>query len=185
VRKPDAEAFRVAARGLGLEPEACVFVDDLATNVEAAREVGMRAVLHQEPALTIEALEDLLRIPLGEAGATLDRMTDPDLTDPKAIDEHREQVQLLDVREPFEWEAGRIEGAVHIPLQELLDGRMEGLDRSRPVVIYCRTANRSEVAGLMLEARGFDVSVIEGGSEAWVAEGLPFTTPDGHPGRVA
>ena len=97
----------------------------------------------------------------------------------------RDEVQLLDVREPYEWNAGRIEGAVHIPLQEVLDGRTEGLDPDLPVVVYCRTANRSEVAKLMLEARGFDASVMEGGSEAWVAEGLPFTTPDGHPGRVA
>ena len=104
---------------------------------------------------------------------------------PRDAYDRQEEVQLLDVREPYEWKAGRIEGAVHIPLQQVLDGSTEGLDPDRPVVIYCRTANRSEVAGLMLEARGFDVSVIEGGSEAWVAEGLPFTTPDGHPGRVA
>jgi rhodanese-related sulfurtransferase len=104
---------------------------------------------------------------------------------PRVAYERRDNVQLLDVREPYEWNAGRIEGAVHIPLQEVLDGRTEGLDPDRPVVIYCRTANRSEVARLMLEARGFEASVMEGGSEAWVAQGLPFTTPDGQPGRVA
>lgn len=103
----------------------------------------------------------------------------------REVQERRGEVQLLDVREPFEWNAGRIEGAVHIPLQQLLDGRTEGLEPDTPVVIYCRTANRSEVAKLMLEARGFDASIMEGGSEAWVAEGLPFTTPDGQPGRVA
>lgn len=104
---------------------------------------------------------------------------------PREAFERREQLQLLDVREPFEWNAGRIEGAVHIPLQRVLEGRTEDLDPSQPVVVYCRTANRSEVAKLMLEARGFDASIMEGGSEAWVAEGLPFTTPDGQPGRVA
>jgi rhodanese-related sulfurtransferase len=104
---------------------------------------------------------------------------------PREAFERRQDVQFLDVREPFEWNAGRIEGAVHIPLQQVLEGRTDELDPSRPVVVYCRTANRSEVAKLLLEARGFDASVIEGGSEAWVAEGLPFTTPDGQPGRVA
>jgi rhodanese-related sulfurtransferase len=104
---------------------------------------------------------------------------------PREAFERRREVQLVDVREPFEWNAGRIEGAVHIPLQRVLDGTTEALDPGRPVVIYCRTANRSEVAKLMLEARGFDASIMEGGSEAWVAEGLPFTTPDGQPGRVA
>jgi rhodanese-related sulfurtransferase len=104
---------------------------------------------------------------------------------PRDAFERRDEVQLLDVREPYEWNAGRIEGAVHIPLQQVLEGRTEGLDPGRPEVIYCRTANRSEVAGLMLQARGFETSVVEGGSEAWVAEDLPFTTPDGQPGRVA
>ncbi len=97
----------------------------------------------------------------------------------------REEVQILDVREPFEWEAGRIEGAVHIPLNDLMAGRTEGLDPEKPVVAYCKTANRSEVARLMLRARGFDAATMEGGSEAWVAEGRPFTTPTGEPGRVA
>jgi rhodanese-related sulfurtransferase len=112
-------------------------------------------------------------------------MTDLDLTDPRTVNEHRDEVQLLDVREPFEWEAGRIEGALHIPLQHVLDGRTEGLDNDLPVVIYCRTANRSEVARLMLQARGFEAHVMAGGSEAWVDQGLPFTTPQGEPGRIA
>ena len=110
---------------------------------------------------------------------------DLDLTDPKVVHEHRDEVQLLDVREPFEWNEGRIEGAVHIPLNDLMAGSMEGLEPEKPVVIYCRTANRSEVARAMLEARGVQAHVMEGGSENWVAQGLPFTTPDGRPGRVA
>lgn len=112
-------------------------------------------------------------------------MSDLDLTDPKTVADRRGDVQLLDVREPYEWQAGRIEGAVHIPLQRLLDGEMEGLREGKPVVIYCRTANRSEVARAMLEARGYEAYVMAGGSENWVAQGLPFTTPDGRPGRVA
>jgi 3-mercaptopyruvate sulfurtransferase SseA len=62
---------------------------------------------------------------------------------------------------------------------------MEGLEAGRPVVIYGKTANRSEVARLMLQAWGYEAHVMEGDSEAWVAQGLPFTTPDGQPGRVA
>ena len=112
-------------------------------------------------------------------------MNETDLTDPKRIHQRLGEVQLLDVREPFEWNEGRIEGAVHIPLQRVLDGETAGLDPSKPVVVYCRTANRSELARLMLQTRGFDAHVMAGGSEAWVAEGLPFTTPDGRPGRVA
>lgn len=45
--KPRPEVFRLAADRLGLPPEACVFVDDWDKNVEAARAVGMQAVLHR------------------------------------------------------------------------------------------------------------------------------------------
>jgi HAD superfamily hydrolase (TIGR01509 family) len=47
VRKPDAEAYLGAARTLGVAPEECLFVDDRAVNVVAAREVGMDAILMQ------------------------------------------------------------------------------------------------------------------------------------------
>jgi rhodanese-related sulfurtransferase len=106
-------------------------------------------------------------------------------TPAREVFERREDVQLLDVREPDEWEAGRIEGAIHKPMNQVLAGDTEGLDADRPVVVYCRTANRSEVAALMLEARGFQTTVMEGGIEAWDAEGLPYSTPQGQPGRVA
>jgi epoxide hydrolase-like predicted phosphatase len=178
LRKPDPEIFRLTARGLGLAPEACVFVDDLRWNVEAAEAVGMHGVVHEDTAATLAELERLFGIPLryGAMGTYIPA---------REAYERRQELQLLDIREPYEWEAGRIEGAIHIPLNDVLNGRTEGLDSGQPVVVYCRTANRSEVAKLMLEARGFDASIMEGGSEAWVAEGLPFTTPDGKPGRVA
>jgi rhodanese-related sulfurtransferase len=107
-----------------------------------------------------------------------------EFTPAREVYDRRESVQFLDVREPYEWEAGRIEGAIHKPMTRVLGGDVEGLDPDRPVVVYCRTANRSEVAALMLEARGFRATVMEGGIEAWDAEGLPYTTPEGEPGRV-
>jgi FMN phosphatase YigB (HAD superfamily) len=45
--KPTAAIFRLAAERLGLPPEACVFVDDWDQNVDAARALGMTAVLHR------------------------------------------------------------------------------------------------------------------------------------------
>jgi rhodanese-related sulfurtransferase len=108
-----------------------------------------------------------------------------DLRDPRIVHQRQGDVQIVDVREAPEWEAGRIEGSVHIPLNELMAGRLENLDASRPVVAVCRSGNRSEVASLMLRARGFEAYNMEGGTEAWVAAGLPFTAPDGSPGRVA
>ena len=109
-----------------------------------------------------------------------------ELDDPTAVYERREDLQVLDVREPYEWEAGRIEGAVHIPLNDVLAGGEKGrLDPGRPVVVVCRSGNRSELATMMLRARGFGAHNLEGGMERWAAAGLPFTASDGGPGRVA
>jgi rhodanese-related sulfurtransferase len=109
-----------------------------------------------------------------------------DLEHSRGVYERRDDVQIVDVREPYEWEAGRIEGAVHVPLNDLMGGRgIEGLDPDVPVAVVCRSGNRSELASLMLRARGFDAHNMRDGMEGWATEGLPFTTPEGEPGRVA
>jgi rhodanese-related sulfurtransferase len=108
-----------------------------------------------------------------------------DLTHPKGVYEHLDQVQLVDCRERYEWVAGRIERAIHIPLNSILAGATQELDPSKPVVVVCRSGNRSELATLMLQARGFEAYNLEGGMEDWEREGLPFSTPEGAPGRVA
>ena len=108
-----------------------------------------------------------------------------DLTQPRGVFSRREDVQIVDVREPYEWEAGRIDGAEHVPLNQLMAGQSSELDPGRPVVAVCRSGNRSELATLMLRARGFDAYNMAGGMEAWAQEGLPFSTPEGRPGRVA
>ncbi len=98
--------------------------------------------------------------------------------------ERRDEVQFLDVREAEEWVAGRIEGALHVPLQQL-PLHEEELDRSRPIVTVCRMGSRSDYAARWLEARGFEAHNLDGGMEAWDAAGLPFSAPDGGPGMVA
>jgi putative hydrolase of the HAD superfamily len=65
LRKPEPEIYLLAARRLGIRPEDCVFVDDVQANVDGARAVGMTAVLHKHPDITIPKLEGLLEIPLG------------------------------------------------------------------------------------------------------------------------
>lgn len=105
---------------------------------------------------------------------------------PQEIHDRLGEYQLLDVREGFEWDAGHVEGALHLPLAEVMAGGERGrLDPSRPVAVICRVGNRSELATLMLRARGFDAENVEGGMEAWEAAGLPFSASDGQPGRVA
>ena len=104
--------------------------------------------------------------------------------DPTELARGGEDVQIVDVRYPNEWEAGRIEGAIHIPLDDL-DDRLEEIDRSRRVVTVCRSGNRSARAAESLAAEGFRGENLDGGMEAWAAAGLPIATPDGQPGTVA
>ncbi|MGH2556703.1 MAG: HAD family hydrolase [Actinomycetota bacterium] len=64
LRKPDPEIFQLAADRVGVPPTGCVFVDDIAANVEGARAIGMTGVLHRHPDITIPKLEELLQIKL-------------------------------------------------------------------------------------------------------------------------
>jgi putative hydrolase of the HAD superfamily len=67
LHKPQPEIFRLAAERLGVEPEACVFVDDLRENCAGAEAVGMTAVLHRDSGETIARVEELLGVALGAA----------------------------------------------------------------------------------------------------------------------
>ena len=64
MRKPQPEIYLLAARRLDVEPEGCVFVDDVPLNVEGARAVGMAGVLHKDAAITVPKLEELLGVSL-------------------------------------------------------------------------------------------------------------------------
>jgi len=105
--------------------------------------------------------------------------------DPKDLYEHRAEYQILDVREPYEWVAGHIEEAVHVPLAQVMgDAGLESITTDRPVAVVCRVGNRSELATLILRARGYDAHNLEGGMERWAAAGLPFVASDGGTARV-
>jgi rhodanese-related sulfurtransferase len=90
-------------------------------------------------------------------------------------------VQLVDVREPFEHEAGRIAGDLHIQL-ERLSAEAGSIDRERTVVFYCRSGSRSDLAAQAFAASGYSAHNLTGGLKAWVADGLPIEPADG---RVA
>jgi len=92
-----------------------------------------------------------------------------------------EGAQLVDVRADHEWEAGRVAGAVHLPLDELA-GRAQEIDRERPVVLYCRGGNRSTMATDALAEAGFDAAKLSEGIVGWAAAELPLE-PEG--ARVA
>ncbi len=84
---------------------------------------------------------------------------------------------VVDVREPVEWDAGHISGAVLIPLGEL-GSRVDELPRNRRMVMVCRTGSRSGYAADALHGAGYDVANLRGGLFAWTAGSLPLE-PDG------
>ena len=82
----------------------------------------------------------------------------------------REAIQLIDVREPFEFEIARIDGAKLIPLGQLAN-RLHELKRNGQTVVHCHTGMRSAQAVQMLRQSGFtNVYNLEGGIDAWANE---------------
>lgn len=74
---------------------------------------------------------------------------------------------LLDVRERWEWDTARIEGAQHIPMREV-PSRFEELERDRAVVAICHHGGRSLQVAMYLEKNGFTrVHNLQGGVDAW------------------
>lgn len=88
----------------------------------------------------------------------------------------RGDVQLVDVREPYEFEAGRIAGARHVQLERLAE-QAQTIDRERPVVFTCRVGGRSALATQAFAASGWDAYNLSGGIVSWAAAGLPI---EGH-----
>jgi rhodanese-related sulfurtransferase len=94
------------------------------------------------------------------------------------IDDGRE-IALVDVREPYEREAGHIEGSGHIELVEL-SARAAELEREEPIVFYCRVGNRSAMAAEAFRAAGYEAYSMRGGLVRWVDEGREISPKDGH-----
>jgi rhodanese-related sulfurtransferase len=105
-----------------------------------------------------------------------------DLSPARVAEMLRDGAQLIDVREPYEREAGRIpDDSAHIELDQLT-AQADSIDRERPVVFYCRTGSRSAMAAEAFAAAGYDAHNLDGGLKAWLADGLPIEPADG---RVA
>ncbi len=80
-------------------------------------------------------------------------------------------VTLINVRDPAEWQAGHIEGAIHLPLATLADHIAE-IPTGRPVAVHCQGGARSVTAASVLSAHGVrDVRNVAGGFAAWQGAG--------------
>jgi rhodanese-related sulfurtransferase len=90
-------------------------------------------------------------------------------------------VQVVDVREPHEREAGHLAESRHIELAKL-SGEAASIDRDRAVVFYCRVGARSTMAAEAFRTAGYEAYSLQGGLLRWEQEGRPLS-PEG--GTVA
>lgn len=97
-----------------------------------------------------------------------------------------EGYQVLDVREPAEFIAGTVDGALNIPrgiLEAAADRqypnrREELMDRNKKWLLLCASSGRSAMAAAVMQQMGFkNIKNINGGITAWKAAGLPLTIP--------
>lgn len=93
----------------------------------------------------------------------------------------RTGAMIVDVREPREYVAGHVPGAVHIPMGQL-PGRAAELDRGAPVYVVCASGNRSAAMTDFLRRAGYDAYSVAGGMGDWASSGRPVV--GGHSPRA-
>jgi len=95
----------------------------------------------------------------------------------------RDELFMLDVREPDEWGAGHVPGSVHIPMREL-GARQAELPKDRTILCVCRSGNRSGTVVRALVEAGYAAENLDGGLQSWEAYGLDLEDIDGDQGQV-
>jgi rhodanese-related sulfurtransferase len=90
-----------------------------------------------------------------------------------------ESAQVIDVREPYERDAGHIAATRHIELERLAS-EAETIDRERPVIFYCRAGSRSLMSAQAFRRAGYDARSMAGGLTLWAAEGRPLVPEGGY-----
>ena len=100
--------------------------------------------------------------------------------DPAEVNRRHEagEVELIDVREPYERDAGHIGGSRHVEMERLA-ANADSIPRDRPVVFYCRLGARSGMAANAFRRAGYDAYSMDGGITAWDERGLPLEPEDG------
>jgi rhodanese-related sulfurtransferase len=89
---------------------------------------------------------------------------------PRELQEGKDEYMILDVREADELEEGKIDGAVNIPLGQLIRKARHGdIDdlKKKKIITYCNSGYRGNIAADELNKQGFDTATIEGGYSAW------------------
>ncbi len=171
---PGAVSITILRAGFGTKlawlaaPEqAVVFVgrddDDGRRAIELAAAVGVmdRSAGYLRGGMTAWREEG------GEVQRT-ERITVPELH------ERAGEVQILDVRERSEWEAGHVPGSTHAPYHDL-DAIPDAIDPARPVAVMCASGQRAGVAASLLQRHGAEhvLHVVDGGVPTWKRHGWP------------
>jgi len=87
-------------------------------------------------------------------------------------------VDLIDVREPGEWDTGYIRGARLLPLDKLRADPDAALPRDRPLVFICAKGVRSMQAAKLAERLGYErIYQLSGGTKEWARAGMPLVLP--------
>ena len=102
----------------------------------------------------------------------------PEVTAEEAKQKIQSGAHVLDVRTEVEYAAGHIPGARHVPVSDL-QREAGGLSKDQPVILYCRSGNRSGPTADAFAASGWDAQSIEGGLLAWHEAGLELDPADG------
>ncbi|PPI11599.1 hypothetical protein C5D04_12860 [Rathayibacter sp. AY1D2] len=95
----------------------------------------------------------------------------------------RDEVWLLDVREPHEWAAGHAPAAHHIPMGEI-GARQDELPADTAILVVCHSGVRSAMVTQALEGAGYEVTNVDAGMTAWAAAGGDVVDGEGRPGRI-
>jgi rhodanese-related sulfurtransferase len=104
--------------------------------------------------------------------------TQTEITPQRAAELRDSGAFLVDVRRPYEWDAGRIAGARHLEMNDLANAA-ESIPRDRAVVFYCRSGSRSALAAAAFRQAGWEAYNLEGGLQEWVDRGQELEPPDG------
>jgi rhodanese-related sulfurtransferase len=81
-------------------------------------------------------------------------------------------VQLVDVRSSSEFAAGHIPGAVNIPMDQI-ESRLDDIRPGAPIILICQMGTRAQMTADLLEPCRREISVLEGGTNAWMQAGFP------------
>ena len=98
---------------------------------------------------------------------------------PERLNKQLEDVQIVDVSTPAEFQQSHIEGAVNLPITHFSKKAISGLslEHNKPVVTICLSAHRSIPATRRLKQLGYDVKQLQGGMKAWWARDFPVRQP--------